>query len=62
MCISMCACVCRQRAVLRVINLNGEIKGLQTGSLIQLSISQLISTQERDERKAEMHGALRERW
>lgn len=44
-----CAFVCRQRSIQRVIILNAEIKGLQTSSVIQLSISQLISKQRRGE-------------
>lgn len=46
-CIRVCAGVHRLCFVLRVIISNGEIKGLQTGSVIQLSISWLISTHRR---------------
>lgn len=44
---TVCACVYRQHPIQRVIILNGEIKGLHTSSVIQLSISQLISKQRR---------------
>lgn len=44
-CICVTVCVYRQHPIQRVIILNGEIKGLHTSSVIQLSISQLISKQ-----------------
>ena len=56
----MCVYVCRQCSIQRVIILNGEIKGLQTRAVIQLSISRLISKQRRGMREGESNTAVRE--
>lgn len=59
----MCACAFRQLSIHRVIILNGEIKGLQTSPVIQLSISWLISKQSRGIRQTQIYstGAAAER-
>lgn len=50
-----------RRSTQRVIILNGEIKGLQSSPVIQLSISRLISTQRRGMREILRHSEHRKR-
>lgn len=51
----------KQRSIQRVIILNGEIKGLQTSPVIQLSISRLISKQKEKDGGGGIYTTERER-